>query len=69
MVQPSFCSMANVGNKICQQFSWEEKVKVMETVDSDEKEVDIGRQFAITLILSTFLKDLVKSEEASVRLP
>lgn len=61
--------MANVGNKICQQFSWEEKVKVMETVDSDEKEVDIGRQFAITLILSTFLKDLVKSEEASVRLP
>ncbi|XP_025243377.1 tigger transposable element-derived protein 6 [Theropithecus gelada] len=63
--------MANKGNKKRRQFSLEEKMKVVEAVDSGKRKGDVAKEFGITpSTLSTFLKDRTKFEkkvrEASV---
>uniref|UniRef100_A0A8C9CI81 Tigger transposable element derived 6 n=1 Tax=Phocoena sinus TaxID=42100 RepID=A0A8C9CI81_PHOSS len=52
--------MANKGNKKRRQFSPEEKMKVVEAVDSGKRKGDVAKEFRITpSTLSTFLKDPV----------
>uniref|UniRef100_A0A2I3HU94 Tigger transposable element derived 6 n=1 Tax=Nomascus leucogenys TaxID=61853 RepID=A0A2I3HU94_NOMLE len=56
--------MANKGNKKRRQFSLEEKMKVLEAVDSGKKKGDVAKEFGITpSTVSTFLKDHTKFEE------
>ncbi|CAD7675366.1 unnamed protein product [Nyctereutes procyonoides] len=56
--------MANKGNKKRRQFSLEEKMKVVEAVDSGKRKGDVAKEFGITpSTLSTFLKDRAKFEE------
>lgn len=52
--------MANKGNKEHWHFSLEEKMKVVEAVDSGKRKGDVAKEFSIT---PTFLKDHAKFEE------